>query len=322
MQAFLAEVSQIWSNGGTCSQVCMHTAHALTQCHNAVAAELLAADGDAQSLERWTFFISDGDKHHCVQLASRHGVVDVEWSITQHTAEQETGAPMIHPHPEHAHMLQQEAHTHQRMLQHETQQMVVRGAWAAQMILDQHPNLYAALTLAHIHVPGCDKPLQFHMWRTDVVARVQSQLGLPDAASVPLKVWARLRRTSYAGVINLSVLPCRPMFVNLICWQCGAMPAYLKQCGRCCMAWYCSRDCQRAQHSSHKRWCSGVADEMRQPPPLEQSPQMQCCTNDMRAALQRNSEAVALCDSMQQAVAQPAAGGSTAVSASASGAVA
>ncbi len=312
MQAYLAEVSADF-NAGMCSGMCTHTACALALCHSAMAAKLLAAHGTSQSFERWAFFISDGDKRRCIQLTRGSELVHVDVSAAaapQYTAEQGMGARTTDTQQEHRDMLEQEK-----------QQMAVRGELAAQMILDKHPNHFAALTLVQMSLPGFDQLLHFHMWRKDILSKVQSQLGLPDAASVPLKVWRRLNRTSYAGTINLSLLPTFSVVVDLICWQCGAMSANAKQCGRCRIAWYCSRDCQRAQHDSHRRWCGGVADELQLRRILAESPKMLCCIMDGHAAMQRSPEALALSYQVSRAV-QPAQGGSAAVAASASGAAA
>ncbi len=142
---------------------------------------------------------------------------------------------------------------------------------------------------------------------------------------MPLKMWRRLRRVPIFNghAVIADGLPIVSMFVvmGLVCWQCGAMPANLKQCGRCGTAWYCSGDCQRAQHSSHKRWCSSAVDDLPPCPPPSDARMMQCCRDDLHAALRRSPEAVALCI-MHQEAAQPTAGGSTVAAASAEGAAA
>ena len=39
------------------------------------------------------------------------------------------------------------------------------------------------------------------------------------------------------------------------CWNCGETPKKLLRCGRCQMAWYCNRSCQKMGFSEHKKEC-------------------------------------------------------------------
>ena len=43
------------------------------------------------------------------------------------------------------------------------------------------------------------------------------------------------------------------------CWKCGEKPEKLLRCGRCHLARYCNRECQKEHFSSHKSECKNVS---------------------------------------------------------------
>ena len=54
---------------------------------------------------------------------------------------------------------------------------------------------------------------------------------------------------------------------NYRCLTCGASKKALSRCSRCQLVWFCSRECQAAGWSAHKRACYDVDDE--KVPPIE-----------------------------------------------------
>ena len=48
-----------------------------------------------------------------------------------------------------------------------------------------------------------------------------------------------------------------------ICWNCNEAPKKLLRCGRCRLAMYCNKKCQKLHFSAHKQYCIGTLQDLK-----------------------------------------------------------
>ncbi len=298
MDALLAGLSHIWRTGGAGHTIAHGVASGLSHAYRGAASVLCGSEQQPGRLQQWAFFIMSPDGRHCQQL---HGAPkDVALARMPSSSVLQCSMETFMPGAPDA-------------LMDEQQWSFSKGVRAAEWIMEVAPKYFAAVPVAtyyleealgvgsHEFEAQSAGAVHLCMWRRDVIAAVQAQLGLRDAAAVPCKVWRRLGRAGLSPVPGANLTGSLVGFDVaglLVCWECGSMSGELNQCSRCGIACYCSKECQRANYSSgHRRWCKGLAGKLAQ----EQvsacpSAAYKSCCEDRSAAVLRKPQAVALCN--------------------------